>query len=81
MEPGFVSARLIRAWPKPSFQSFASKEMRSAPGKFGMIPLTPEDIAETLVWVASRPPHVNIDELLIKPTDQASMQKIYRREP
>jgi 3-hydroxy acid dehydrogenase / malonic semialdehyde reductase len=47
----------------------------------GMIPLTPEDIAETLVWVASRPPHVNIDELLIKPTDQASMQKIYRREP
>jgi 3-hydroxy acid dehydrogenase/malonic semialdehyde reductase len=45
----------------------------------GMQALTAEDIAETLVWMASRPPHVNIDELLIKPVDQASMQKIHRR--
>jgi hypothetical protein len=36
------------------------------------------DIAETLVWVASRPPHVNIDEILIKPTDQAEMGKVWR---
>ncbi len=47
----------------------------------GTNPLTAEDIAETLVWVASRPPHVNIDELLIKPVDQAAMHKIYRRSP
>jgi NADP-dependent 3-hydroxy acid dehydrogenase YdfG len=33
-----------------------------------------------LVWVASRPPHVNIDELLVKPVDQAAMHKIYRRK-
>lgn len=46
----------------------------------GMNPLTAEDIAETLVWVASRPPHVNIDEILIKPTDQAEMGKVWRRE-
>ncbi|HWF18969.1 MAG TPA: SDR family NAD(P)-dependent oxidoreductase [Verrucomicrobiae bacterium] len=46
----------------------------------GTIPLTAEDIAETLVWVASRPPHVNIDEMLIKPTDQASINKVYRRK-
>jgi len=45
----------------------------------GIEPLTAEDIAETLVWVASRPPHVNIDEVLIKPTDQAAIHKIYRR--
>jgi len=45
----------------------------------GMNPLTAEDIAETLVWVASRPPHVNIDELLVKPVDQAAIHKIYRR--
>ena len=38
----------------------------------GMNPLTAEDIAEILVWVASRPPHVNIDELLVKPVDQAA---------
>jgi 3-hydroxy acid dehydrogenase/malonic semialdehyde reductase len=46
----------------------------------GINPLTAEDIAETIVWVASRPPHVNIDELLIKPTDQAAIHKVYRRK-
>jgi NADP-dependent 3-hydroxy acid dehydrogenase YdfG len=45
----------------------------------GIHALTAEDIAEILVWVASRPPHVNIDELLVKPVDQAAMHKIYRR--
>jgi NADP-dependent 3-hydroxy acid dehydrogenase YdfG len=45
----------------------------------GVHALTAEDIAEILVWVASRPPHVNIDELLVKPVDQAAMHKIYRR--
>jgi NADP-dependent 3-hydroxy acid dehydrogenase YdfG len=39
-----------------------------------------EDIAEIMVWVASRPAHVNIDEMLIKPTDQAAMHKVYRRK-
>lgn len=46
----------------------------------GTEPLVAEDIAEILVWVASRPPHVNIDEMLIKPTDQAAIHKVYRRK-
>ena len=46
----------------------------------GMQPLTAEDIAEILVWVADRPPHVNIDEVLVKPVDQAAMHKIHRRQ-
>jgi NADP-dependent 3-hydroxy acid dehydrogenase YdfG len=46
----------------------------------GTHPLVAEDIAEIMVWVASRPPHVNIDEMLIKPTDQAAMHKVYRRK-
>jgi 3-hydroxy acid dehydrogenase/malonic semialdehyde reductase len=46
----------------------------------GINALTAKDIAEILVWVASRPPHVNIDELLVKPVDQAAMHKIYRRK-
>jgi NADP-dependent 3-hydroxy acid dehydrogenase YdfG len=45
----------------------------------GMNPLRAEDIAEILVWVASRPPHVNIDELIVKPVDQASITKVHRR--
>ena len=46
----------------------------------GTHPLVAEDIAEILVWVASRPPHVNIDEMLVKPVDQAAMHKVYRRK-
>jgi 3-hydroxy acid dehydrogenase/malonic semialdehyde reductase len=45
----------------------------------GINPLKAEDIAETLVWVASRPEHVCIDEVIIKPTDQAGFHKIHRR--
>jgi 3-hydroxy acid dehydrogenase/malonic semialdehyde reductase len=46
----------------------------------GTNPLTAEDIAEILVWIASRPPHVNIDELIVKPVDQAAIGKVYRRK-
>jgi NADP-dependent 3-hydroxy acid dehydrogenase YdfG len=45
----------------------------------GMQPLTAEDIAETILWVASRPPHVCIDEILIKPTAQAAIHKVHRQ--
>jgi NADP-dependent 3-hydroxy acid dehydrogenase YdfG len=45
----------------------------------GVIPLTGEDIAEALVWMASRPAHVCIDEMIIKCTDQAAIHKLHRR--
>lgn len=47
----------------------------------GVQPLTAEDVAEAIVWVASRPPHVCIDEMLIKCTDQAAVHKVHRRVP
>ena len=46
----------------------------------GTHPLTARDIAEILVWIAGRPPHVNIDELIVKPVDQAAVGKVYRRK-
>jgi NADP-dependent 3-hydroxy acid dehydrogenase YdfG len=46
----------------------------------GTNPLTAEDIAEIIAWVANRPAHVNIDELIVKPTDQAAVHKVYRRK-
>lgn len=46
----------------------------------GTNPLTAQDIAETLVWVATRPPHVNIDDIIIKPVDQAAVGKVFRRQ-
>jgi NADP-dependent 3-hydroxy acid dehydrogenase YdfG len=41
-------------------------------------PLTPEDVAETIVWCATRPAHVNVESLLLMPTDQASTTTVHR---
>lgn len=59
---------------------FKGDRTRAAKVYEGIHPLTAEDIAETMVWVASRPPHVDIDEMIIRPVDQAAMHKIYRRK-
>ncbi|HEV2452623.1 MAG TPA: SDR family NAD(P)-dependent oxidoreductase [Verrucomicrobiae bacterium] len=45
----------------------------------GTNPLKAVDIADTLLWIASRPPHVNIDELVIKPVDQVAVGKVFKR--
>lgn len=44
----------------------------------GLQPLVAEDIAEEIVWAASRPPHVNIAELFVLPVNQASATITYR---
>jgi 3-hydroxy acid dehydrogenase / malonic semialdehyde reductase len=45
----------------------------------GMTPLTAADVAETVLWCATRPPHVNIDQVILKPTDQASATLVHRQ--
>ncbi len=45
----------------------------------GLQPLTPEDIAETIFWVANRPAHVNINDILIMPTVQATATNVIRK--
>lgn len=45
----------------------------------GMTPLTSRDVAETVLFCATRPPHVNVHELLLMPTDQASASIVDRR--
>ena len=40
--------------------------------------LTPEDIADCILWAVTRPPHVNIDEIVVKPLQQASQDAIVR---
>lgn len=45
----------------------------------GMRPLTPADIAETVLWCVQRPKHVNIQDVVIYPTDQASVTVVKRR--
>ena len=41
-------------------------------------PLTAEDIAECVAWVASRPAHVNIERLTVRPRAQAAQHKVHR---
>jgi 3-hydroxy acid dehydrogenase/malonic semialdehyde reductase len=45
----------------------------------GFSPLTANDIAETILFVLTRPAHVNIDDLLIMPTNQASARDFNRK--
>jgi 3-hydroxy acid dehydrogenase/malonic semialdehyde reductase len=45
-----------------------------------MTPLTGEDIANTISWVIGQPLHVNIQELVIYPTDQAGVGHVHRHE-
>lgn len=41
-------------------------------------PLTAEDIADTVAWAVSRPAHVNIDLLVVRPLAQAAQHKVHR---
>lgn len=45
----------------------------------GMTPLSPEDVADSIVYCATRPAHVCIQEMTVMPTDQTTGQMIYRR--
>ncbi|WP_329258573.1 SDR family oxidoreductase [Streptomyces sp. NBC_01478] len=41
-------------------------------------PLVAEDIADTVAWAVTRPPHVNIDLLVVRPRAQAAQHKVHR---
>jgi serine 3-dehydrogenase len=45
----------------------------------GFTPLTPDDIADAVVYCATRPLHVNISEMIVMPTDQASTTVVHRK--
>ena len=45
----------------------------------GIDALTPDDVAEAVVFCTTRPAHVNINELIIMPTDQASAHVIHKK--
>jgi 3-hydroxy acid dehydrogenase / malonic semialdehyde reductase len=44
----------------------------------GLTPLAPEDIADAVVWCATRPAHVNVSELVVMPVAQASATLVHR---
>lgn len=44
----------------------------------GLQPLTPEDVAETILWCVQRPAHVNIQDIVLTPVAQASVTMVKR---
>jgi NADP-dependent 3-hydroxy acid dehydrogenase YdfG len=44
-------------------------------------PLVAEDIADCVAWVATRPHHVNVDRLVVRPLAQAAQHKVHRVQP
>lgn len=74
VDPGLVDTEF-------SVVRFAGDRDRAAGVYQGMTPLTGADVAETVVWVASRPDHVQVAEVQLLPTAQASATLVARRGP
>lgn len=62
-----------------SIVRFHGDEEKAKKVYMGLTPLSAEDIAETIYWTASRPAHVNINEIIIMPTAQATATNTIRK--
>ena len=71
VNPGMVETEF-------SIVRFDGDEARAKKVYDNMVPLKPEDIAETIYWIASRQAHVNINDILIMPTVQANSTTVLR---
>jgi 3-hydroxy acid dehydrogenase/malonic semialdehyde reductase len=58
---------------------FKGDEERAGSVYKGMRALSAEDIAEAILWSLDRPAHVNVQEILLMPTDQASARDVHRK--
>lgn len=62
-----------------SLVRFGGDERRAETVYAGITPLQADDVAEVIGFVASRPAHVNLDQIVIRPRDQASASRYNRR--
>lgn len=72
IHPGMVETEF-------SIVRFKGDDERAKKVYLGLQPLKPEDVAETIYWAASRPAHVNINELIIMPTVQGNATTTIRK--
>lgn len=73
IDPGLVETEF-------SLVRFDGDADRAASVYRGVTPLSADDVAETIAWVANRPSHVDIDRLVIRPRDQARVWLVHRNE-
>jgi len=71
VDPGLVETEFSQV-------RFRGDIERAASTYTGLSPLTAADIADAVLYCATRPPHVNISEMVVLPTDQASPYHVNR---
>jgi serine 3-dehydrogenase len=74
VDPGMVETEL-------SLVSFHWDDARASRVYDGMTPLAADDVARAIAWVLDQPRHVNVAEVVLYPTDQASPTLVHRRSP
>ena len=74
VDPGMVETDF-------SLVRFRGDEERAAKVYQNITPLTPADVADTIVWAATRPEHVNIARVVMTSIDQANSVLFNRRQP
>jgi NADP-dependent 3-hydroxy acid dehydrogenase YdfG len=73
VDPGMVETDFSKV-------RFRGDEQRAAKVYENITPLQPEDIADAIVWAATRPAHVNIHNILLTSIDQANSTVFHRHE-
>jgi 3-hydroxy acid dehydrogenase / malonic semialdehyde reductase len=72
VDPGLVETEF-------SVVRFSGDRSRAASVYEGMTPLTADDVADVVHFCATRPPHVNISDVVMMPVDQSSPTLVHRR--
>jgi NADP-dependent 3-hydroxy acid dehydrogenase YdfG len=73
VDPGMVETDFSKV-------RFRGDEQRAAKVYENITPLQPEDIADAIVWAATRPVHVNIHNIVLTTIDQANSTVFHRHE-
>ncbi|MGB6157760.1 MAG: NAD(P)-dependent oxidoreductase, partial [Acidobacteriaceae bacterium] len=60
---------------------FRGDKARSEKVYQNITPLTPEDVADAIVWATTRPVHVNVAQMIMTTIDQANSIMFNRRQP
>ncbi len=74
IDPGMVRTEEF------SLKRFGDRDKAEAVYEGVREPLTADDIADCVAWCATRPHHVNIDRLVVRPIAQAAQHKVHREK-
>lgn len=72
VDPGMVYTEFSKV-------RFSGDEEKANKVYNGVTPLSPDDVAEAIVFCATRPDNVNINEIILTPLQQASSTQVYRK--